>query len=88
MAVLEQQDVPRTEVMITSVGSEIYTLDENGVSYVQDHDWLHPDRRQLATFRPSSACCGRSRRPPQAPLEQRDFKLSYFSDGTHATIER
>ena len=88
MAVLEQQDVPRPEVMITSVGSEIYTLDENGVSYVQDHDWLHQiggNWQRSSVERVLRTIKGVT---PQAPLEQRDFKLSYFSDGTHATIER
>ncbi len=88
MAVLEQQDVPRPEVMITSVGSEIYTLSENGVSYAQDTGWLKTigdNWQRSAVERVLRSVSGVT---PQAPLEQRDFKLSYFSDGTHATVER
>ncbi len=39
MAVLEQQGTPRPQVMITSVGSEIYHLDPNGVTYTADAAW-------------------------------------------------
>ncbi len=39
MAVLEQQDSPRPQVMITSVGSEIFHLDANGVTYTADAAW-------------------------------------------------
>ncbi|CZT37415.1 HAD-IIB family hydrolase [Rhizobium sp. 9140] len=88
MAVLEQQDVPRPEVMITSVGSEIYTLSENGVSYEQDEGWLKAIAGNWQRSAVERVLRGVSGLTPQAPLEQRDFKLSYFSDGTHATVER
>ncbi|TCQ20130.1 HAD-IIB family hydrolase [Rhizobium sp. PP-CC-3G-465] len=88
MAVLEQQDVPRPEVMITSVGSEIYTLSENGVSYEQDEGWLKAIAGNWHRSAVERVLRGVSGLTPQAPLEQRDFKLSYFSDGTHATVER
>ncbi|RYF97785.1 MAG: glycosyltransferase, partial [Caulobacteraceae bacterium] len=39
MAILEQQNAPRPQVMITSVGSEIYHLDANGTTYSQDREW-------------------------------------------------
>ena len=39
MAILEQQASPRPQVMITSVGSEIYHLDPNGVTYTVDTAW-------------------------------------------------
>ncbi|TCL90095.1 sucrose-phosphate synthase [Rhizobium sp. PP-WC-2G-219] len=88
MAVLEQQDVPRPEVMITSVGSEIYTLSENGVSYEQDEGWLKAIAGNWQRSAVERVLRGVSGLTLQAPLEQRDFKLSYFSDGTHATVER
>lgn len=88
MAVLEQQDVPRPEVMITSVGSEIYTLSENGVSYEQDEGWLKAIAANWQRSAVERVLRGVSGLTPQAPLEQRDFKLSYFSDGAHATVER
>lgn len=88
MAVLEQEDVPRPEVMITSVGSEIYHLDENGVTYSLDRDWLaqitedwdrEPVRRVVESVTGIT---------PQAALEQRAFKLSYFSDGSATVVKR
>ncbi len=88
MAVLEQQDVPRPEVMITSVGSEIYTLSENGVSYELDEGWLKTIAANWQRSAVERVLRGVSGLVPQAPLEQRDFKLSYFSDGNHATVER
>ena len=86
MAILEQQHAPRPQIMITSVGSEIYHLDDNGITFTQDREWLahistNWDRDRLAALMaevPSIA--------PQAPLEQRPHKLSYFSDGNPETV--
>ncbi|MGA1835142.1 HAD-IIB family hydrolase [Rhizobium wenxiniae] len=88
MAILEQQDVPRPEVMITSVGSEIYHLSENGVSYDYDRDWAE----RIAADWDRAAIEKLLRKvgfiTPQAALEQRDFKLSYFSDGSTGVVSR
>ena len=84
MAILEQQATPRPQVMITSVGSEIYHLDANGVSYTADRPWREEVSRGwhraalkalLATVRDLI---------PQGPLEQRTHKLSYFGDAAMA----
>lgn len=88
MAILEQQDVPRPEVMITSVGSEIYHLSDNGVSYEYDRDWAD----HIAAKWDRAAIEKLLRKvnflTPQAALEQRDFKLSYFSDGSAGVVAR
>src|SRR4029079_17293289 len=39
MMVLEQEGSPRPQVMITSVGSEIYHLAPDSTTYVQDQGW-------------------------------------------------
>ncbi|GJE36135.1 HAD-IIB family hydrolase [Methylobacterium persicinum] len=84
MAVLEQQASPRPQVMITSVGSEIYNLDDNGVTYTADAGW----RRIIAAGwdRPAvhDALAGLDGLAPQGPLEQRALKLSYFGDAAAA----
>jgi len=88
MAILEQQDSPRPQVMITSVGSEIYHLDANGVTYTADAGW-----RGIVSAgwdRPSvlAALAGLDGLVPQGPLEQRGHKLSYFGDGATARLVR
>ncbi len=88
MAILEQEDVPRPEVMITSVGSEIYHLSENGVSYEYDRHWAERiaenwDRSGIERVLRKAGFL-----TPQASLEQRDFKLSYFSDGSSGVVAR
>ncbi|MDP4023006.1 HAD-IIB family hydrolase [Methylobacterium sp. NEAU 140] len=84
MAVLEQQASPRPQVMITSVGSEIYHLDANGVTYTGDAAW----GRAIAVDwdRPAvhGALRGLDGLAPQGPLEQRALKLSYFGDAAAA----
>ncbi|QOG05379.1 HAD-IIB family hydrolase [Aureimonas sp. OT7] len=91
MAIIEQENAPRPQVMITSVGSEIYHLASDGVSYMADTVWRRKVRRgwrREATIRAIEGIEGLT---PQAPLEQRPFKLSYFSDGrtdTAATVRR
>ena len=80
MAVLEQQASPRPQVMITSVGSEIYHLDANGVTYTADAAWrrtIEPGWDRPAV---QAALAGLSGLSPQGPLEQRALKLSYFGD--------
>lgn len=91
MAIIEQENAPRPQVLITSVGSEIYHLSSDGVSYRADAAWRRRVRRgwrRDATMRVLAGIAGLR---PQAPLEQRPFKLSYFSDGradTAATVRR
>ncbi len=88
MAVLEQQDSPRPQVMITSVGSEIHHLDENGVTYTADSAWraaILPGWEREAI---RAALVGLADLAPQGPLEQRALKLSYFGGAAAAAQVR
>lgn len=80
MAILEQQDSPRPQVMITSVGSEIYHLDANGVTYTADAAWRETVAAGWKREAMRAALDGLDGLAPQGPLEQRAFKLSYFGD--------
>ncbi|QEA39479.1 HAD-IIB family hydrolase [Pistricoccus aurantiacus] len=76
--VLEQQGMPSPEVMITSVGSEIYYLEENRVTYRQDHEWA---RLIGQDWRPQTildALRDMVELTSQGQMEQRPFKLSYL----------
>lgn len=88
MAVLEQQDSPRPQVMITSVGSEIHHLDENGVTYTADAAWRAAILSGWERERLRAALAGLADLVPQGPLEQRAFKLSYFGDDAAAAQVR
>jgi sucrose-phosphate synthase len=80
MAILEQQDSPRPQVMITSVGSEIYHLDPNGVRYMADRDWRERVSRGWERAALQAVLTAVPGLVPQGPLEQRTHKLSYFGD--------
>ncbi|MES3152295.1 HAD-IIB family hydrolase [Sphingomonas faeni] len=88
MAVLGQHDAPQPEILITSVGSEIYYRAMRGAVYDRDTEWdgiiaAGWDREAVAEL------IGRyAGLTPQSPLEQRRFKLSYFADGDMAAAER
>ncbi|BBY81024.1 sucrose-phosphate synthase [Mycolicibacterium pulveris] len=81
MMVLEQEGSPRPEVMITSVGAEIYYLTGDSTTYVGDDEWAKiidvnwdPDAvNEILGTEPGVH--------PQAELEQRRFKVSYLTDG-------
>ncbi|MFH6780967.1 MULTISPECIES: HAD-IIB family hydrolase [Methylobacterium] len=88
MAVLEQQDSPRPQVMITSVGSEIYHLDENGTTYTADTAWREAVSAGWEREALQAALAGLDGLEPQGPLEQRAFKLSYFGDAASAARVR
>lgn len=88
MAVLGQHDAPRPEILITSVGSEIYYRALGGAVYDRDTEWdgiiaAGWDRDAVADLIARHAVL-----TPQSPLEQRRFKLSYFADGDMAAAER
>ncbi|MCO6049044.1 HAD-IIB family hydrolase [Mesorhizobium sp. RP14(2022)] len=88
MAILEQQDAPRPQVMITSVGSEIYHLDPNGTTYSLDPKWRTIVSRGWDRAAAHAALGGLAGIHPQAPLEQRAHKLSYFTDGSPGIVKR
>ncbi len=81
MSILEQQNAPSPLVMITSVGSEIYHRDANGTTFTLDRAWHDHiagnwDRRGVL-----GAVLTIPNLFPQAPLEQRGLKISFFTDG-------
>lgn len=88
LAILEERGTPRPMVMVTSVGSEIYHLDVNGVTYTADAEW----RRRVAggwnRDGVRAALEGLEGLVAQAPLEQRTYKLSYLSDGSESCTAR
>ncbi|GJE76573.1 HAD-IIB family hydrolase [Methylorubrum suomiense] len=84
MAVLEQQDSPQPQVMITSVGSEIYHLDANGVTYTADAAWRTAVSTGWDRSAVNAALAELDALVPQGPLEQRTHKLSFFGDAVTA----
>ena len=84
MAILEQQASPRPQVMITSVGSEIYHLDPNGVTYTADAAWRATVSAGWDRAGVRAILSGLDGLAPQGPLEQRGHKLSYFGDAALA----
>ncbi|GGE22826.1 sucrose-phosphate synthase [Aureimonas endophytica] len=88
MAILEQQETPRPQVMITSVGSEIYHLEPNGTTYAEDADWRAIVSKGWNPAAVREALIDLPGLHPQAPLEQRSHKLSYFSDGSRTIVRR
>jgi sucrose-phosphate synthase len=88
MMVLEQEESPRPEVMITSVGSEIYHLSPDSTTYVADKEWsriidVDWDPRAVAEVLKAEPNIH-----PQAALEQRQFKVSYLTDGDKDLVRR
>jgi sucrose-phosphate synthase len=88
MMVLEQEASPRPQVMITSVGSEIYYLTPDSTTYVQDDEWSRfidvnwdPD----VVVEVLKGCPGIR---PQAAIERRRFKLSYLTSGDNDLVAR
>ena len=88
MAILEQQMSPRPQVMITSVGSEIYHLDPNGVTYTADLAWRAAVSADWDRAGVHAVLAGLDGLVPQGPLEQRGHKLSYFGDAAAARAVR
>lgn len=81
LGVLEREGAPPPRVVIASVGSEIYHLDDRGVTYRADTAWRERIGEGWEPERIRQVLAEEPRLRPQAPLEQRRFKLSYLSDG-------
>ncbi|WP_294645662.1 HAD-IIB family hydrolase [uncultured Aureimonas sp.] len=88
LAILEQQDAPRPQVVISSVGSEIHHLDPNGTTYTQDAEWRAIVSRAWDRDEARRALARVPGLLPQAPLEQRAHKLSYFTEGQPGIVGR
>jgi sucrose-phosphate synthase len=88
MMILEQEGSPRPDVMITSVGSEIYHRAPDATTFVPDKEWAKAidvdwDARSVAELLKSEPSIH-----PQAVLEQRRFKVSYLTDGDKDLVRR
>jgi sucrose-phosphate synthase len=79
LSVLEQEDAPLPDIMITSVGSEIYYREEEHPAYVPDLAWRDHIREDWQPEKIIGALETIADLRPQSPLEQRDFKLSYIA---------
>lgn len=88
LSVLEREGVPAPRVVIASVGSEIYHLAEDGVTYRADRAWRARIEAGWEPERIRRLLSGEPRLRPQAPLEQRRYKLSYLCDGGRDLPER
>lgn len=88
LSILEQAGIPYPQVIISSVGSEIYYRNANGVTYQQDAEWSARIDRCWQQEALAKALSDMPELTPQGPLEQRRHKLSYFSDGDPALITR
>jgi sucrose-phosphate synthase len=81
MSVLEQEASPRPEVMITSVGSEIYYLASDGTTYIQDQEWARIIDAGWDVDVVADALTNTPGICLQPALEQRKFKVSYLTAG-------
>lgn len=88
LSILEQAGIPYPQVIISSVGSEIYYRNDDGVTYQQDTQWSERIDRRWQQEAVQQALGEVSELTPQGPLEQRRHKLSYFSDGDSALVAR
>lgn len=88
LSILEQQDAPYPEIIVSSVGSEIYWREPNGVTYRRDEAWSRTiaDGWQRKTL--AHALERFETIVPQGALEQRDFKLSYLAEGDRSIVTR
>ncbi|MBP5980789.1 MAG: HAD-IIB family hydrolase [Halomonas sp.] len=88
LSILEQAGIPYPRVIISSVGSEIYYRNTNGVTYHQDVEWAELIDRSWQREAIHQALLDFTELTPQGPLEQRRHKLSYFSDGDPMLVTR
>ena len=88
LSILEQQDAPYPEIIVSSVGSEIYWLEPNGVTYRRDEAWSRTIAKGWRRSALARALDSFEAILPQGPLEQRAFKLSYLSEGDRSIVPR
>ncbi|WP_236549737.1 HAD-IIB family hydrolase [Profundibacterium mesophilum] len=86
--VLAEWDLPRPDTFITSVGTEIWSEDPKGrltldMSYAEKLDAAWPRAELLRAIADLSEDFAIT---PQAPLEQREWKLSYFGSAASALL--
>ena len=88
MMILDQEGSPLPDLMITSVGSEIYHRAPGAGTFVADKEWakiidVNWDARAVVDVMKSVAGVN-----PQAALEQRRFKVSFLTDGNKDLVRR
>ncbi|WP_447894907.1 HAD-IIB family hydrolase [Vreelandella sp. GE22] len=88
LAILAQAGIPHPQLVIASVGSEIYYLQPDGVTYRQDDGWRATLDRGWQRDALARALEAFSDIAPQGPLEQRAHKLSYLSDNDGELAQR
>ena len=88
LAVLGQQDAPLPDILITSVGSEIYHRAPGGATYSRDADWEAIIAKGWDRSAVADIVARDGRLKPQGRLEQRRYKLSYFADDDPEAAER
>ena len=85
--VLRDWNAPRPDVMITSVGSEIYYAREGDWNLVTDEHWLRYIDHGWDWARTYEAAMRFGGLTPQAPQEQRRFKVSFFARDRGGFVE-
>lgn len=88
ISVLEQEDAPLPDIMITSVGSEIYYRAEQGPDYQPDPEWAEFIAAEWDREGVLAALKELTHIRPQPALEQRRFKVSYLSHNTTDALAR
>ena len=80
MSILAQSGAPEPTFVIAAVGSEIYYRDANGVTFRPDLAWENLIGRNWQRQHIAELIATETDLRPQHDLEQRAFKLSYFTD--------
>ncbi|MGB7404965.1 MAG: HAD-IIB family hydrolase [Pacificimonas sp.] len=88
MSILDQSDVASPQFVISSVGSDIYHQRADAPTYERDLAWAEHIDFGWDRAATEAALHGMDELRPQAPLEQREHKLSYFSSGDNTLVER
>lgn len=79
ISILRQWNAPEPDVLITSVGSEIYYRRGDGYEVVPDEEWEAALRPAWHVEAIRELCARYPSLVPQPDGEQRDFKLSFFA---------
>lgn len=88
LSILAQANAPRPQIIISSVGSEIYRLAGNGAVYAADTEWAERIAHRWDAERVGRLIAAAGGVTRQGPLEQRRFKLSYFTGGDPGAASR
>ncbi|RFC64352.1 HAD-IIB family hydrolase [Fulvimarina endophytica] len=87
LSILEKQHAPYPRLIVSSVGTEIHWLTANGITYERDEDWSRHIEEGWRRAEIAEVLAGVPGIVPQAPLEQRRFKLSFLTGGEPGLVE-